>query len=720
MSYDGDRISLTFDHGVATLCFDAGAGRVNKFDVTTLSELKASLGRLRSVDQLRGLLVISGRDDFFVGADIREFGEKFRASKADLRAWVAEANTVFNALEDIDAPSVAAINGYALGGGLELALACDYRVAVDNAQIGFPETCLGILPGFGGLVRAPRLVGADNAIEWIADGRNRDAAQARDIGIVDAVVGGDALTDAANDLLQRSISGEFDWHGRRGDKIAPLKLDRLDAALSFETAKAYVLAKSGSHYPAPIKAIEAIAAAADESRDAALEIEHDAFVELAQSPIAEALIQLFINDQLIKKKIKAQSCEAKRVDRLAVVGAGIMGGGIGYQAVSKHITTLIKDINDQALDQAINEAARLFAKGIERGKMNQVDLTAGLARLRTTLGYTEFGGVDFAIEAVTENLRLKHKVLAEVESELDEAAVVTSNTSSISIDTLATALKRPAQFAGMHFFNPVYRMPLVEVVRGHQTSDATIATVTTLARRLGKTPIVVSDCPGFLVNRVLFPYFFGFLALIDDGADFVIVDKIMERFGWPMGPALLSDVVGLDTSQHVESILAEGYPDRMSRTSQSAMDALVAAGRLGQKSGGGYYDYGKDNKGRPQNSPSEAAYELIGENRSTQTRDVESEEVIDRLMIPMVIEAARVLETGVVATPNEIDTALLMGLGFPAFQGGGALKYADQRGLDDVCAAADRYSNLGPLYEPTRRMRDLAERGSGFYVAATQ
>lgn len=713
------KVALRLDNGLATLCFDAGSGAVNKFDARTLAELKDAVDELQTIRGLRGVRVISARNDFLVGADIGEFGEKFRSTPDDLRAFMVESNAIFSALEDIGVPSVAAINGHALGGGLELALACDYRVAADDAVLGFPETGLGILPGFGGVVRAPRLIGADNAVEWIADGRNRDAASARDIGMVDAVVTGDQLEEGARDLLERAVAGEFNWRERHGEKTGALRLNQVDATLSFESAKAVVIARTKGNYPAPVKAIDTMATSASRTRDGALEAEHDAFVELARSPVADALIQLFLNDQLIKKKVKAQSGQACTVTRLAVVGAGIMGGGIAYQAASKQLPALTKDVDEDALDTAMEEAGRLFAKGVERGKLAQSDVPAGLARLRPTLGYSEFSGVDAVVEAVTEDPELKQKVLAEVENEVGAETIIASNTSSISIDMLAANLARPAQFIGMHFFNPVHRMPLVEVIRGSRTSDTAVATVATLARRLGKTPVVVSDCPGFLVNRILFPYFFGFLALLDDGADFAVIDRVMEDFGWPMGPAHLLDVVGMDTCRHVESILANGYPDRMARDGTSALDALVAAGRLGQKSGAGCYDYGTDRKGRPRKTASDEAYRLIADSRSNHGREFEPDEIVDRLMVPMIIEAARTLEAGVVDTPHELDTALLMGLGFPAFRGGGALKYADQRGLGDVCAAADRYSALGPLYQPTGRMRALVRRDAGFYASVS-
>jgi len=714
MLYEGSTLSVDVAAGIAVLTFDAKQGSVNKFDQATIDDLNQAAKALAHADDVKGLLVKSAKPAFIVGADIMEFGERFKAPDDEMKAWMADANGMFSAIEDLNFPSVTAINGLALGGGLEMCLSTDYRVMGESAKIGFPETQLGIYPGFGGTVRTPRLIGADNAIEWIADGKPRSASKAFAAGMVDAVVADDELEAAARDLLNKAIDGEFDWAARKAEKKAPLKLNPTEAAMVFNTAKGFVMGMTKGNYPAPIEAIERMAEAASKSRDEAITIETEGFIKLAKTSEASALIQIFLNDQLIKKKGKKYGKIARDIKQAAVLGAGIMGGGIAYQSAYKGIATLMKDIKEEAIDQGLEEAAKHFSKGVERGKMSTAQMAEGMSRIRPTLSYAEFGEVDAVIEAVVENPKIKKSVLAETEDSVSDKTILASNTSSISIDSLAEGLKRPENFLGMHFFNPVHKMPLVEVIKGKASSEEAIATIVNLAHTLGKTPIVVNDCPGFLVNRILFPYFFGFQQLISDGADFAKVDKVMEKFGWPMGPAYLSDVVGMDTSQHVEEVLAEGYPDRMKQDGKSSLDVMVENDRLGQKTGAGYYKYEKDKKGRPNKSEDPTARELIKTVQQDGDTDFEAEEIVDRMMIPLIIEAARALEEGIAETPNEVDMGLIMGLGFPPFRGG-AFKYADSLGLKTVCDKADKYARLGKLYEPTERMREMADKGETYF-----
>jgi len=714
MLYEGSTLSVDVAAGIAVLTFDAKQGSVNKFDQATIDDLNHAAKALAHADDVKGLLVKSAKPAFIVGADIMEFGERFKAPDDEMKAWMADANGMFSAIEDLNFPSVTAINGLALGGGLEMCLSTDYRVMGESAKIGFPETQLGIYPGFGGTVRTPRLIGADNAIEWIADGKPRSASKAFAAGMVDAVVADDELEAAARDLLSKAIDGEFDWAARKAEKKAPLKLNPTEAAMVFNTAKGFVMGMTKGNYPAPIEAIERMAEAASKSRDEAIAIETEGFIKLAKTSEASALIQIFLNDQLIKKKGKKYGKIARDIKQAAVLGAGIMGGGIAYQSAYKGIATLMKDIKEEAIDQGLEEAAKHFSKGVERGKMSTAQMAEGMSRIRPTLSYAEFGEVDAVIEAVVENPKIKKSVLAETEDSVSDKTILASNTSSISIDSLAEGLKRPENFLGMHFFNPVHKMPLVEVIKGKASSEEAIATIVNLAHTLGKTPIVVNDCPGFLVNRILFPYFFGFQQLISDGADFAKVDKVMEKFGWPMGPAYLSDVVGMDTSQHVEEVLAEGYPDRMKQDGKSSLDVMVENDRLGQKTGAGYYKYEKDKKGRPNKSEDPTARELIKTVQQDGDTDFEAEEIVDRMMIPLIIEAARALEEGIAETPNEVDMGLIMGLGFPPFRGG-AFKYADSLGLKTVCDKADKYARLGKLYEPTERMREMADKGETYF-----
>lgn len=715
--YSGKSLRVErLDGDVAELCFDRQGDAINKFDKQTVDELREVAALLGKEKGLKGLMVTSAKDVFIVGADITEFGANFERSEEEIAKWGLEANQIFNAIEDLPFPSVTAINGIALGGGFEMCMATDYRVMSSSAQVGLPEVKLGIMPGFGGTVRLPRLIGADNAIEWIAGGGQNKAEDALKVHAVDAVVPPEKLRDAALKMLALAGSGAYDWKARRAQKTGPLKLSQLEGMMVFETAKGFVAGKAGKHYPAPVTAVKTIQKAAGKDRDGALKFEAEGFAKLAKTTQADALISLFLNDQLIKKKAKKAQKAGRKVDLAAVLGAGIMGGGIAFQSASKGTPIIMKDIANEALDLGMREANKLLSKQVERGKMTQKKAGEILSSIRPTLNYGDFGGVDIVVEAVVENEKVKKSVLGEVEGLVKEDTVIASNTSSISIDELAKATKRPENFLGMHFFNPVHRMPLVEVIRGEKTSEEAIATTVAYATAMGKSAIVVNNCPGFLVNRILFPYFGGFLALVRDGADFVKIDKTMEAFGWPMGPAYLQDVVGMDTSHHVGDVLAAGYPDRMdNKAFRSALDVMYDNKRYGQKNGKGFYRYETDAKGKPKKTPDEDAYKLIAEVQPKGQKDFDEEEIVDRMMLPMIIESARCLEEKIVDSAQETDMGLILGIGFPPFRGG-ALKYADTLGLKTVVEKADRYKDLGKLYEPTETMREMAAKGQTYYA----
>jgi 3-hydroxyacyl-CoA dehydrogenase/enoyl-CoA hydratase/3-hydroxybutyryl-CoA epimerase/enoyl-CoA isomerase len=363
----------------------------------------------------------------------------------------------------------------------------------------------------------------------------------------------------------------------------------------------------------------------------------------------------------------------------------------------------------------MGEAAKLLDKQVSKGALTTGKMAETLGRIRPTLTYGDFKDADFVVEAVVENEKIKLSVLAEVEAASKPGAVIASNTSTISIDCLAQGMKHPENFCGMHFFNPVHRMPLVEIIRGKKTSDATIARTVQFAQGLGKTPIVVNDCPGFLVNRVLFPYFSGFQTLLADGVDFQRIDRVMEKFGWPMGPAYLLDVVGIDTAVHADRVMAAGFPDRMAHEGKTAIEVMVEAKRFGQKNGVGFYKYTPDKKGPPKKEVDPSVMELL---KSIARRDLNAtitdEQIIDRMMLPMLVESARCLEEGIVGSPMETDIALLFGLGFPPFRGG-IFRHADTVGLKTIVEKADAHREFGKLYAPTDRMREMAKSGKGFY-----
>lgn len=714
MLYQGETLHLDWlEDGIAELVFDA-PGSVNKLDTATVASLGEALAVLEKQPNLKGLLLSSSKSAFIVGADITEFLSLFLVPAEQLTHWLQFANSVFNRLEDLPVPTIAAVNGYALGGGCECVLATDYRLATADARIGLPETKLGIMPGFGGSVRLPRLLGADSALEIITAGKDVSAAEAQKLGLVDGVVKTEKLRDGALAILRQAIKGELDWQAKRAPKLQPLKLSKIEAGMSFTIAKGMVAQIAGKHYPAPMTAVKTIEAAAGLGRDEALKLETQSFVPLARSNEARALVGIFLNDQFVKGKAKKLTKDIETPEHAAVLGAGIMGGGIAYQSAWKGVPVLMKDINEKSLALGINEASKLLNKQLERGKIDGMKLAQVISTIQPTLEYAGFERVDVVVEAVVENPKVKKAVLAETEDKVRPDAVLASNTSTIPISELANVLKRPENFCGMHFFNPVHRMPLVEVIRGEKTSDVTIAKVVAWASKMGKTPIVVNDCPGFFVNRVLFPYFAGFSQLLRDGADFRQIDKVMEKqFGWPMGPAYLLDVVGIDTAHHAQAVMAAGFPHRMSKDYRDAIDVLFDAGRYGQKTQQGFYRFKEDKKGKPRKEQDEAVDGLLAE-VSQPKRSFSDEEIIARMMIPMVNEVVRCLEEGVIASPAEADMALVYGLGFPPFHGG-AFRWLDTLGSAKYFDMAQQYQNLGPLYAVPEGLKAKASRNEPYY-----
>ena len=715
MIYQGTSLSAQLlEDGIVELKFDA-QGSVNKFDQTTFEEYRAVVAAINNCSDAKGVMVTSGKATFIVGADITEFLVSFSQPEDTLASWAKSASDVFDSFEDIQLPTIAAINGVALGGGCEMTLVCDYRVADTNTIIGLPEVKLGLMPGFGGTVRLPRLIGFDNAATWMSTGKAFKPAAALAQGLLDAVVEPINLRTAAISMLKLAINGKLDWRAKRQPKLEPLKLSATELIMSSTTCKGMIAAKAGKHYPAPMIMINTLIAAAGLDRTGAMAAENAGFAKLAKTDAATAQIGLFMADQVIKGKAKkAGKLATKAVNKAAVLGAGIMGGGIAYQSAYKGTPIIMKDINDQALDLGLATATGILTKQVERGRMSVKQMAGVLNNITPSLSYDSVKDVDIVVEAVVENPKIKGIVLAEVEAVISEDAILTSNTSTISIDLLAQSVKRPANFCGMHFFNPVNKMPLVEVIRGKDTSDETVAAVVAYAAKMGKSPIVVNDCPGFYVNRVLFPYFAGFSQLVLEGADFTVIDKVMEKqFGWPMGPAYLLDVVGVDTADHCTGVMSAGFPTRMKKIGNDPVSTLYANERFGQKNGKGFYDHIKDKRGRPMKVPAPVAYELLAPHCADK-KDFTSEEIIARMMIPMVNEVVRCLEEGVVETAAEADMGLIYGVGFPPFRGG-AIRYLETLGLDNFIAMADKYADLGEIYQVTDGLREMAKSGKSYF-----
>lgn len=703
----------TDQDGIVELRFEREQESVNKLDALAFDELRQATDAIAAARGIKGLLITSAKDAFIVGADIFEFLPIFKRPDGEIAGFVAGNCAIITALGDLPVPSVALINGLALGGGLEVALAADYRVMAASAAIGVPEIHLGLFPGYGGTVRLPRLIGLGPAAEWIISGAQHKAEAALTAGAVDAVASPEGLRIAALTTLRLAIRSEADWRGRRAELRKGLTLSTEDIAGQLGEAKAKA-EKAMPHSPAAHLAVALLERAVGLDRDAAMALEAETFGKAAKTQAASSLVQIFINEQALKKTSRAVAKTAIPVKKATVIGAGVMGGGIAYQSASRGTPIVMKDISQAALDLGMAEAKKQLARQVETGRLGQDKADAIAAAITPSLAYEGLAGSDLVIEAVVENPGVKQKVFSEVEALIGPAAILASNTSSLRIGDLAQNLRRPGNFVGMHFFNPVPRMPLVEVVRGPQTSDQTLATTIGFALALGKTPVIVKDCPGFVVNRVLTPYIIGFLRLVRDGVDFVLIDAVMEKFGWPMGPAYLLDVIGMDISFHVVDIVSAGYAPRMTPGFETAIDVLLRESRLGQKNGRGFYKYENDPKGRPRKLSDPETDALLAPVRPNGKADAPEAEIIERMMLPLILEAARCVEDQIVTAPGEVDMSLILGLGLPRYLGG-ALKYADFLGLPAVAALCDKFRDLGPIYHPSEAFRARAERGEIFY-----
>ncbi|MDE2367873.1 MAG: enoyl-CoA hydratase/isomerase family protein [Burkholderiales bacterium] len=706
---------VRIDGEFAELAFDREGESVNKLDTLAMDELRAATAAIAAIaaqGALRGLLVTSAKPVFIVGADIGEFGAMFRLSVDAMAAQIADSNAVFTAFEDLALPTVAAINGYALGGGLEFALSAALRVMSDEAQVGVPEVKLGIFPGFGGTVRLPRVAGAAVALEWVTGGRSYKPALALAAGVVDEVVAAPALRDAALALLRRAAAGEIDWHARQQRKREPIGVE---PQAPYETTLAALEAKRHLHQGAAATALALMRRGAALNRADALVAEHRAFAEVARTQAASSLVQTFMSEQQLRKLNKQRAAAARTVRHGAVVGAGVMGTGIAQVSALAGVAVRLTDVDGGRVDRAFTALGEQLARQVQRGRLKPERAAAARAAVTPQIDHAGFDAIDFAVEAVVERLDVKREVLAAVERDAGGDAVLASNTSSFRIDDLAQALQRPQNLVGLHFFNPVPAMALVEVVRGRRSSDAAVATAVGYANAIGKTPVVVADVPGFLVNRVLTPYMRAFLQLVEEGVDYAAIDRAMEAFGWPLGPAALQDLAGIDVGAAACDEISAGYAERMPPLPRNALRLLADAGRLGRKSGGGFYRY--PGGAQAQREPADEARALLAAIQPAGAHaTLDDAAIVERLMLPLIIEAVRALDEGVVANACELDLALLLGLGFPAYLGG-ALKYADWLGAAEVVCRADALAHLGPAYRATDGLRERARAGTRFYAS---
>ncbi|MBU6339716.1 MAG: enoyl-CoA hydratase/isomerase family protein [Rickettsiales bacterium] len=717
-------LTLTIDkNGVANLVFDLPDEKVNKLSAVVMTELEKALNVIDGNKAIRVLLITSLKKDIFIaGADINEI--RGLNSKEDAIKKVSRGQEIMDKIAALKIPTVAVINGACLGGGLELALACKYRVAITNNKtvLGLPEVNLGIIPGFGGTQRLPALVGLQESLKIILSGKAVDTKKALKIGLVDDLAREEFLEERLGLFVTEILT--------KGEKNSYLE-QRLQAKKKrciFENilfgkciishfAKKDLLEKTKGQYPAPLVALDVIKRTYGKNIAKGLAIELEEFSKLVIGDISKNLIEIFFISEELKKDSGVDSdVAALEVKNASLLGAGVMGGGIAWLFSNYDINIRIKDITETAVALGYKQIVKIYNQLKKIRKYNDAQVNIKLAKVTSGLDYTAFDKSDLVVEAVVENMNIKKKILAEVEGKVSENAVIASNTSSLSISEMATSLKNPERFAGMHFFNPVNRMPLVEVIKGEKTNDKTVATIVKLSKKLGKTPVVVKDVPGFLVNRILLPYMNEAAYLLQEGADLLKVDHLIEKFGMPMGPFVLADVVGIDVGVKVAHSLHEGYKERMKVA--EILDEIYNNHKelLGKKSLKGFYSYSKDEKVKPVLNPEIA--ELLSQvrkNKSINVSTISDAEIIDRSILTMVNEAAKCLEEGVVKNARQLDMAMIMGTGFPAFRGG-VLRYADSYGIKEVVVRLREFEKkCGIRFEVSKLLVEMADKNQKFY-----
>jgi 3-hydroxyacyl-CoA dehydrogenase/enoyl-CoA hydratase/3-hydroxybutyryl-CoA epimerase len=697
---------------VCTLTFDRPGSSANVFDRATLEELDAHLAAIEADATLRGVILASAKPKIFIaGADLNALAHD--TDSAALGEIVDLGHRVFGRLARLPIPSVAAIHGTCLGGGLELALACDWRLAsLDKAtKLGLPETQLGILPAWGGSTRLPKLIGLPAALGLILTGKQLAGAPALKAGVIDAVAHREHLLETAHQLLAR---------GKRPEKSPPLANRPPLASIVAFKARRDVLRKTRGHYPAPLKAIAVCTRAAAAPLEVGLAAERAAFLELVRTPECRALMSLFFLQERAKKLHPApppsrHSPEARPeaaaapVRRLAVIGAGTMGAGIAQWASARGFPVRLKDVSPDALARGLHAIEKVYADAVKRRVFTLPEATAGLDRIVPLHTDAPLHDVDLVIEAALEQLDVKQKIFRDLEARVGPQAVLATNTSALSIDAIAAGLQRPERVVGLHFFNPVHRMQLVEIVRGPRTAPETLATALQFVKALGKLPVIAQDRPGFLVNRILLPYMVEAVWLFTEGVPAAEIDRLMLDFGMPMGPLRLCDEVGLDVAQHVAKDLERRLPGAV--PINDTLEKMVARGWLGKKSGRGFYLHEAKARGE-QAAPNPEARALQAET----PRASDAATRTDRLVLVMVNEAARVLAEGVVASPEDVDFGMIMGTGWAPFRGG-PCRYADTLGAGEVVRRLDRLAReVAPHFKPADKLREMALLGRGFYA----
>ena len=715
-SNEGLRFEIDPD-GVGLATFDDPARGQNVLTIAALETLDRVLAEAEAAaagGTLRALMFRSAKPGSFIaGVDVNMIAG-FEDASRGVEA-TRQGQALFDRIAAMPVPTVAAIRGICLGGGTELALACDYRVADDGerTRIGLPEVLLGILPALGGTTRLPRLVGLSAALDLMLTGKAARVSKAYRIGLIDRILPRQQFEERSLQLARRLARGKGMPPRGRGRRrtLAGRLLDGTipGRALILRTAARQVRKRTGGHYPAPLRILEVARRGVRGSVAASLEREARAFGGLIASPECKNLLFVFRMRERARKAPWSDGGRARPVGRIAVLGAGPMGGGIAQVAAYNGIRVRMKDVRHEAVAGGLAHARSIFDGAVRRRSLRKRDASARMGLISGGIDYAGVGSAGLVVEAVVERMEVKHAVLREVEGVAGPDAVIATNTSSLSVDEMAQALDRPERFAGMHFFNPVHRMPLVEVVRGADTSADTVETLAALAVRLGKIPVVTRDAPGFLVNRILGPCLNEAGHMLGEGWDAGAIDRAWKRFGMPMGPFRLIDEIGIDVMSHAGDSMAQAFGERLAPA--SALVALAISGRLGRKGGEGFYRY----EGGREKGFDRTVYSDMKQPGARTSPD--EARVRDRLVFAMVNEAARVLEERVVASAADVDLAMVMGTGFPPFRGG-PLKYADDRGPAEVLRTLEVLeATCGHRFAPSPLIRELGESDETFHGA---
>jgi 3-hydroxyacyl-CoA dehydrogenase/enoyl-CoA hydratase/3-hydroxybutyryl-CoA epimerase len=702
--------SLTVRDAIARLAFNLPGEPINKITRSVRDELTVLLDRIAADDTIQAAVLLSDKPESFIaGADIEEFVAL--RNRDDAYQLVRAGQTLASRFETLGKPVVVAIHGACLGGGVEASLACAYRIATDHPMtvLGLPEVRLGIIPAAGGCQRLPRLVGVRPALDLILTGKHLEARRAHRIGLVDEVVHPAILDRVALGVARRLADG---WRPtRRRHRLVQLATEKNAAGrrVVFSAARKGILGKTGGHYPAPLAALEVIEHGLRHGFEAGLDMEAAQFAELAVGAVSRNLVRIFFATTALKKDagVPGAAQELRDITRLGIVGAGFMGAAIAGVAVATARTDVrMRDVDLQQVSRGLLAARGILDERLARRRITKHEHRRLVGLISGGVGWEGFRRAELVIEAVFEDVVVKHAVLREIERNVGPDCVIASNTSTIPIARLGDALDRPERLLGMHFFSPVERMPLLEVIAPERTIPAVTAEAVSLGRKLGKTVIVVRDTPGFWVNRILAPYLNEAGRLVLEGVPIQAVDRAMTRFGFPVGPITLLDEVGLDVAAKASRVMLEAFGERMRPIDGIAR--MTDEGRLGRKAGRGFflYEHGK------RREVDLAVYEIIGAAADSR---VPRDDVTLRPLYAMLNEAARAADEGVVRSPRDGDIGAIFGIGFPPFLGG-PLRYLDALGAARVVDVLEGLAGRhGERFVPAPRLRQMAESGARFY-----